>query len=175
MILWILELVSYLSVLSWGISFQLVEKPAEIKLIIIPDDFRNFIDGMQQKETYMRGNRILLGAVSIILFIAGLTNYCNVVFTGMYARRKEFDVMKSIGMTDKQMKLMLFGEGSYYFMCVVGLLFTVGMAVVFGVKIYMENKLSYFTFYWPIHITVGVILSLLLINVAVTHFICKKR
>ena len=43
---WILELVSYLSVLSWGISFQLVEKPAEIKLIIIPDDFRNFIDGI---------------------------------------------------------------------------------------------------------------------------------
>ncbi len=33
-------------------------------------------DLMQQKETYMRGNRILLGAVSIILFIAGLTNYC---------------------------------------------------------------------------------------------------
>ena len=45
-ILWILELVSYLSVLSWGISFQLVEKPAEIKLIIISDDFRNFIDGI---------------------------------------------------------------------------------------------------------------------------------
>ena len=132
-------------------------------------------DLMQQKETYMRGNRILLGAVSIILFIAGLTNYCNVVFTGMYSRRKELDIMKSIGMTDKQMKLMLFGEGSYYFMCVVGMLFTVGVAVVFGVKIYMENKLSYFTFYWPIHITVGVILSLLLINVAVTHFICKKR
>ena len=45
-ILLILELVSYVSVLSWGISFQLVEKPAEIKLIIIPDDFRNFIDGI---------------------------------------------------------------------------------------------------------------------------------
>ena len=128
-------------------------------------------DLMQQKETYMRGNRILLGAVSIILFIAGLTNYCNVVFTGMYARRKEFDIMKSIGMTDKQMKLMLFGEGSYYFMCVVGMMFTVGAATLVGVKIYMENKLSYFTFYWPIHITVGVILSLLLINVAVTHFL----
>ena len=128
-------------------------------------------DLMQQKETYMRGNRILLGAISIILFIAGLTNYCNVVFTGMYARRKEFDIMKSIGMTDKQMKLMLFGEGSYYFMCVVGMMFTVGAATLVGVKIYMENKLSYFTFYWPIHITVGVILSLLLINVAVTHFL----
>ena len=104
-------------------------------------------DLMQQKETYMRGNRILLGAVSIILFIAGLTNYCNVVFTGMYTRRKEFDIMKSIGMTDKQMKLMLFGEGSFYFMCVMGLLFTVGMVTLVGVKIYMENKLSYFTFH----------------------------
>ena len=131
-------------------------------------------DLMQQKETYMRGNRILLGAVSIILFIAGLTNYCNVVFTGMYTRRKEFDIMKSIGMTDKQMKLMLFGEGSYYFMCVIGLLFTVGMLTLVGVKIYMENKLSYFTFHWPIFSTVGVMLSLLLINVVVTHFICKK-
>ena len=128
-------------------------------------------DLMQQKETYMRGNRILLGAVSIILFIAGLTNYCNVVFTGMYARRKEFDVMKSIGMTDKQMKLMLFGEGSYYFMCVMGLLFTAGVAVLVGVKIYMENKLSYFTFHWPIHVMVGVMFSLVLINVMVTHFL----
>ena len=128
-------------------------------------------DLMQQKETYMRGNRILLGAVSIILFIAGLTNYCNVVFTGMYARRKEFDVMKSIGMTDKQMKLMLFGEGSYYFMCVVGLLFTAGMAALVGVKIYMENKLSYFTFRWPILIIAGIMLSLLVVNVLVTHFV----
>ena len=131
-------------------------------------------DLMQQKETYMRGNRILLGAVSIILFIAGLTNYCNVVFTGMYTRRKEFDIMKSIGMTDKQMKLMLFGEGSYYFMCVVGMMFTVGAATLVGVKIYMENKLSYFTFHWPILSTVGVMFSLVLINVVVTHFICKK-
>ena len=128
-------------------------------------------DLMQQKETYMRGNRILLGAVSIILFIAGLTNYCNVVFTGMYARRKEFDVMKSIGMTDKLMKLMLFGEGSYYFMCVVGLLFTVGMAALVGVKIYMENKLSYFTFRWPILIIAGIMISLLVVNVLVTHFV----
>ena len=132
-------------------------------------------DLMQQKETYMRGNRILLGAVSIILFIAGLTNYCNVVFTGMYARRKEFDIMKSIGKTDKQMKLMFFGEGGYYFMCVMGMLLTAGMATLVGVKIYMENKLSYFTFHWPIHVTVGVTFSLVLINVMVTHFIYKKR
>ena len=132
-------------------------------------------DLMQQKETYMRGNRILLGAVSIILFIAGLTNYCNVVFTGMYSRRKEFDIMKSIGMADKQMKLMLLGESSYYFLCVMGMLFTVGVAALIGVKIYMENKLSYFTFHWPIQITVSVMLSFAVINIFVTCLACKEK
>ena len=93
----------------------------------------------------------------------------------MYARRKEFDIMKSIGMTDKQMKLMLFAEGSYYFMCVIGLLFTVGAAALTGVKIYMENKLSYFTFHWPIQITVSVMLSFAVINIFVTCLVCKEK
>ena len=40
------ELISYLSIFSGRISFQLVEKSAEIKLIIISDNLRNFIDGI---------------------------------------------------------------------------------------------------------------------------------
>ena len=83
--------------------------------------------------------------------------------------------MKSIGMTDKQMKLMLFGEGSYYFMCVMGLLFTAGVVVLVGVKIYMENKLSYFIFHWPIQITVSVMLSFAVINIFVTCLACKEK
>ena len=127
---------------------------------------------MQQKETYMRGNRILLGAVSIILFIAGLTNYCNVVFTGMYARRKEFDVMKSIGMTDKQMKLMLFGEGSYYFMCVVGLLFTVGMAALFWSKdLYGKQIVIFYISLAASYYRRNNAITLV-VNVLVTHFCC---
>ena len=46
------------------------------------------------------------------------------------------------------MKLMLLE--AVIILCVIGLLFIVGVAALFGVKIYMENKLSYFTFHWPI-------------------------
>ena len=42
--LWISEFVSYFSIFSWRISFQFVEKPAEIKLIIISDNLGNLID-----------------------------------------------------------------------------------------------------------------------------------
>ena len=73
------------------------------------------------------------------------------------------------------MKLMLFGEGSYYFMCVMGLLFTVGMAVLVGVKIYMENKLSYFTFHWPILITVGVMLFFQCLLMSWLHILYVRR
>ena len=44
--LWISEFVSQLSVFSRRISFQLVKKPAEIKLVIISDNLRNLIDGI---------------------------------------------------------------------------------------------------------------------------------
>ena len=44
--LWISEFVSQLSVFSWRISFQLVKKSTEIKLVIISDNLRNLIDGI---------------------------------------------------------------------------------------------------------------------------------
>lgn len=131
-------------------------------------------DLVKQKEIYMRGNRILLGSVSIILLIAGLTNYFNVVLTEMYSRRKEFDTMQSIGMTDKQMKMMLYGEGSYYFLLTIGMILTIGTGVLLGIKVYMENKLSYFVFHWPISIMIVIVVFFLAINSIVIHFIWKK-
>ena len=132
-------------------------------------------DLIQQKETYMRGNRILLGSVCIILLMAGMTNYFNVVLTGIYSRRKEFQIMQSIGLTDEQMIWMLYGEGFYYILCVTGLLFTVGAVVLLGVKCYMENRLSYFVFRWPIILTVLFFLLFLFINVMITFFAWKKK
>ena len=64
--------------------------------------------------------------------------------------------MQSIGLTDKQMIWMLYGEGFYYILCVAGLIFTVGAVVLYGVKCYMENSLSYFVFRWPIIWTVWI-------------------
>ena len=98
-----------------------------------------------------------------------------VVLTGIYSRRKEFQIMQSIGLTDEQMIWMLYGEGFYYILCVTGLLFTVGAVVLLGVKCYMENRLSYFVFRWPIILTVLFFLLFLFINVMITFFAWKKK
>lgn len=132
-------------------------------------------DLIQQKEAYMQGNRILLGSVSLILLMAGLTNYFNVVFTGMYARRKEFDTMHSLGMTDRQMKRMLYGECGVYFLFIMGMLCTVGTGVLFGVKVYMEHRLPCFVFSYPLSIMAAIGLLFLCINGVAVHFIWKRR
>lgn len=132
-------------------------------------------DLIRQKEIYMRGNRILLGSISIILLIAGLANYFNVVITGMYARRKEFRMMQSIGMTDKQMKMMLYGEGICYFLFITGLLLTAGTGILLCIKVYMENKLSYFVFHWPVLILTIIMFCLLVMNMLGICFIKKKN
>ena len=59
--------------------------------------------------------------------------------------------MKSIGMTDKQMNInALWRRQLLFYVRVMGDdVHDAGAAALVGVKIYMENKLSYFTFYWP--------------------------
>ena len=51
---------------------------------------------------YIRGNQVVLGGISIVLLLCGLANYFNVMVTGIFARKKEFEIMESIGMTGKQ-------------------------------------------------------------------------
>ncbi len=57
---------------------------------------------------------IMGGALSFITGLVGVLNFLNAVLTGILARRHEFAVLQSVGMTGKQLKTMLVFEGLYY-------------------------------------------------------------
>jgi putative ABC transport system permease protein len=57
---------------------------------------------------------ILGGILSFIVGLVGVLNFLNAVLTGILARRREFAVLQSVGMTGKQLKTMLVWEGLYY-------------------------------------------------------------
>lgn len=59
-------------------------------------------DLISEAEYYVKGNRRILGSISIILLFAGLTNYFNVMMTGILARKKEMEIMENVGMTRKR-------------------------------------------------------------------------
>jgi putative ABC transport system permease protein len=54
------------------------------------------------------------GALSLIVGIIGIINFINTMLTSVITRKREFAMMQSIGLTNKQLKRMLIYEGIYY-------------------------------------------------------------
>lgn len=54
------------------------------------------------------------GALSFIIGIIGLLNFINSMLTSIISRRREFAMLQSIGMTNKQLNRMLVLEGVFY-------------------------------------------------------------
>lgn len=73
------------------------------------------------KETYVNSfdslTSLILtigGAFFAIIGFIGIANFVNSILTSIITRKKEFAMLQSIGMTGKQLKLMLAYEGLYY-------------------------------------------------------------
>jgi putative ABC transport system permease protein len=54
------------------------------------------------------------GALTFVIGIIGLLNFINSILTSILARRREFAMLQSIGMTDKQLSRLLMYEGFFY-------------------------------------------------------------
>ena len=105
---------------------------------------------LENAKDYIQGNRIIFGSISIVLLMAGVTNYLNIVVTGILSRKKELGIMESVGMTKRQKRMLFMMEGGYYFCAVIVLLVTIGSVMLQWIKTYMETKLSYFVFQYPL-------------------------
>ena len=52
--------------------------------------------------------------IGVILALAGLINFTNMMVTNIITRRHEFAAMQSIGMTNRQLRRLIIDEGLYY-------------------------------------------------------------
>lgn len=119
------------------------------------DDLINQIKS-EGKKLYLVG-----GTIAFILGIAGIINFANLTITSIVSRRREFAVMESIGMTEKQLIRMLLFEGLYYAGAtgVVGIVFT----EIIGVSI-IKKVVSlewYYTFKMVLFPSIGIWLMML--------------
>lgn len=130
---------------------------------------------MSKSASYIQGNRIILGSISVVLLLAGFTNYFNIMVTGFLARKKELTVMESIGMTEKQKRKLITAEGGCYCYFTAGLLLTVGMGLLLPLRYYMEQRLSYFEFSWPVLQAAVLIIGLITINQVTAYMMCGIR
>ena len=104
---------------------------------------------MAEAADQIRGSRLILGSISAVLLCAGFTNYFNVMITGILTRRRELEIMESIGMTGKQKRRMFLAEGGCYCLLTAALLLTAGSGILYLIRRYMEERLSYFQYQYP--------------------------
>ena len=130
-------------------------------------------DLMAEAADQIRGSRLILGSISAVLLCAGITNYLNVMITGILSRRRELAVMESIGMTGRQKRRMLMAEGGFYCLITAALILTAGSGLLALIRGYMEARLSYFVwqypFGWTMLLLTGMAGICLLVPVAMVH------
>jgi len=103
---------------------------------------------------------ILGGGISVILMLIGILNFVNVMITGVNARLKELAVMESIGMTKKQIKMMLTFEGMYYAGVTTLLISTLGMGIIYVTAVLTKRIADYAVIQFP-----AISLTILLITI----------
>lgn len=77
----------------------------------------NFDSKMTSVESFQGTQNIVMtigGALGVIMGIIGILNFINAELTGIVSRKREFAMMQSIGMTRKQLRMMLCFEGLGY-------------------------------------------------------------
>jgi len=106
-------------------------------------------DILAEEKSYILAVRVVMGVFNGVLMLFAVLGYCNTVVTGIVERRVEFAIMRSIGMTGKQLKEMLIWEGIFYSCCVEGLLISLGNAVLMMTGIVMRRNMLYFAYRFP--------------------------
>jgi putative ABC transport system permease protein len=82
-------------------------------------------DYIDQIQGYINMLKIVGFTLSSILMMIGLLNFINMISTSIIVRKREFAMMQSIGMTSKQLRMMLFLEGLF-----IVVIATVGSMIV---------------------------------------------
>ena len=94
-----------------------------------------YIDAKMDASENFTQSKIMMnvvgGGIAIIFIFIGLLNFINVMITNVSTRLRELAIMESVGMTKKQIKKMLTYEGLYYAGITLGMIFTLGLGIIY--------------------------------------------
>ncbi|PKM86467.1 MAG: ABC transporter permease [Firmicutes bacterium HGW-Firmicutes-12] len=127
----------------------------------------------------MRNTVVMIGgALSFIIGLIGILNFINAILTSILTRRKEFAMLQSIGMTQKQLRSMLVFEGLYYtlgtyaFSLFFGTVFSLLFVKTFCGLLWF---ISYHFILWPLLIVLPFLLVLGVLIPLVSYAMTDKQ
>lgn len=109
-------------------------------------DYRSKADYLEEYSQFIRMFTMVGYALAGIIGLIGILNFVNTMLTSVAARKMEFAMLESIGMTRKQLVQMLIYEGGVYAACILGLTFTVGAVIVYYAVNAFGGQMAHFTY-----------------------------
>ncbi|MCL2160171.1 MAG: FtsX-like permease family protein, partial [Oscillospiraceae bacterium] len=128
----------------------------------------------QQEEA--RATMFVLGAaISGILALIGIFNFINLISVGLLARKREFAALESVGMSKKQMRLMLRWEGAIYWILTIAASVSAGSAIAYGLfgLVHNQDPSLFPLFVYPI-VPVAAVFALIVLICTLTPEICYR-
>jgi len=150
----------------------------EIKQILVTNPrlaVTTLSGAIAQNENFLQGMILALAVIIIFISCFAIMNLLNTIFTGVIVRQKEFALMRSVGMTQKQLTIMVCCEG--LLIVSVGLILSliVGGFIGYLLCALLKNGLmTYLNYQFPFSVTLVycmlvVICSLLVSEIALRH------
>lgn len=109
---------------------------------------------LMEQQLSSVGNIVLLvgGMIGVIMALAGLINFTNMIITNIITRRHEFATMQSIGMTNRQLRRMMIYEGLFYAGAadIVGAIFAAIVGLTVLKSVLNSSSMWYFTLHFTL-------------------------
>lgn len=131
-------------------------------------------DLVAKEKNYIEATRAIMGLICTGLFLIGIMNFMNTITTSVLIRKKEFFLLKCIGMTSAQQKKVLILEFFYYSGIILALLLIPGITVLHSFGKLMKRQIAYFQYQYPFWALVLITLMLTIICMCIPHIIFRK-
>ena len=123
----------------------------------------------------MIGSIRMIGiALSAVIAFIGILNFINSIITGILARKHEFAVLCSIGMTKQQLKRMILEESLYYVLISGIISVALGTALSRIILLALNNVIMFFA-YRPNFLAFVIMLPLFLVLAALVPYLAYNR
>lgn len=150
----------------------------EIKQILVANPrlaVTTLSGAIAQNENFLQGMILALAVIIGFISCFAIMNLLNTIFTGVIVRQKEFALMRSVGMTQKQLTTMVCCEG--LLIVSIGLILSLIVSGFIGYLLctLLKNGLmTYLNYQFPFSVTLFycalvVICSLLVSEIALRH------
>lgn len=122
----------------------------------------------KSSQAWFDGKTRPLSLIALILFLFGIISLINTALTNFTARKHEFALLQSVGMTRKQLQQMLRTENMFFALTAIMLTLIVGSIGGFAMCFHLKSTMHCIQYQFPVLITVTFISALLIAEFILT-------